>query len=196
MYLLLEVLGTIAFATSGAMVAIEKKMDILGVIILGTTTAVGGGIIRDILIGVTPPASLRNPMFVLLSIFVSLIVFFPSIRNKIDLNNAAFVIVDAIGLGAFTVVGIEAVASYDSAFLQVFMGVITGVGGGVIRDVFACEKPMIFVRHFYACASICGAVVCTLLYPLNKEGAMLVGIVLTLVLRILAAKYKWHLPKA
>lgn len=196
MYTILEILGTIAFAISGAMVAIERKMDVLGVIILGMTTAVGGGVMRDVLIGVTPPMAFQNPMYALISISVALIVFIPFIRKRINMNNMVFIVIDAVGLGTFTVVGIESVASFNNVFLQIFLGVLTGVGGGVIRDLFACEKPMIFVRHFYAVASLIGAIICVGIYPINKEIAMIVGLALIVLFRILAAKYKWHLPKA
>lgn len=191
-----EMLGTIAFAISGAMVGIRNKMDILGVVVLGMTTAVGGGIIRDLIIGITPPLAFQEPVYALVAIAVSLLVFLPPVRNRIDLDDALLNLVDAIGLGVFTVTGVKAGMSYGSLFLQVFLGVLTGVGGGVLRDVFANEKPMIFVRHFYAVASMCGALLCALLYPVNENAALLSGILIIIVLRILAAKFKWHLPKA
>lgn len=196
MYTVFEILGTVAFAISGAMVAIEKKMDMLGVVILGVTTAVGGGIIRDLLVGVTPPKSLNNPLYALIAIGVSLIVFLPPIRKRVDVNNMVLIAIDAIGLGTFTVIGTESGLPFDNMFLQVFLGVLTGVGGGVLRDLFANEKPMIFVRHFYAVASFLGAVLCVSLYPLQKNAAMIAGIALVVVLRLCAAKFRWHLPKA
>lgn len=196
MYTVFEILGTVAFAISGAMVAIEKKMDMLGVVILGVTTAVGGGIIRDLLVGVTPPKSLNNPLYALIAIGVSLIIFLPPIRKRVDVNNMVLIAIDAIGLGTFTVIGTESGLPFDNVFLQVFLGVLTGVGGGVLRDLFANEKPMIFVRHFYAVASFLGAVLCVSLYPLQKNAAMIAGIALVVVLRLCAAKFRWHLPKA
>ena len=196
MYAALEILGTIAFAISGAMVATEKKMDILGVIILGMTTAIGGGIIRDVLTGITPPLALQNPLYALVSIAVSIIVFLPFIRKRINVNDMLFIVIDAIGLGTFTVVGIESVSAFSNVFLQVLLGVVTGVGGGVFRDIFACEKPMIFVRHFYAVASLIGAILCVILYSHNKSLAMILGIAIIVIIRVLAAKFKWHLPKA
>lgn len=196
MYFVLEIIGTIAFAMSGAMVAIEKKMDILGVIILGTTTAIGGGVIRDIIIGSTPPTAFINPLYAIISILVSLIVFIPFVRSKIDINHMLFVVIDAIGLASSTVVGVDALASFNSIFMQVFLGVLTGVGGGVLRDIFASEKPSIFMRHFYASASIIGALVCVCLYPINRQLSMIIGMATIITLRILAAKFKWNLPKA
>jgi len=196
MYFYFEILGTIAFAISGAMVAIEKKMDILGVIILGITTAIGGGIIRDILIGVTPPAAFLHPVYAITAVIVSLIVFIPCIRSKVDLNSRWMVLVDAIGLGTFTVIGCKTAVAFDNTLLQIFLGVLTGVGGGVLRDIFAAQKPMIFVRHFYATASLAGAVIFTLLFRNYENLATVAGILLTVILRVLAAKFKWHLPKA
>ena len=196
MYLFFEILGTIAFAASGAMTAIEKKMDLLGVVILGITTAVGGGILRDLLIGSTPPAALQHPAYAFLAFGVSVLVFLPGIRKHIDLDRPFVVFIDAVGLGTFTVIGCKTGASFDNSALQIFLGVMTGVGGGVMRDVFAAEKPMIFVKHFYALASLIGAVCFTLLMPVNEGLSMLIGIFVVVVLRMLAAKYKWHLPKA
>ena len=195
-YFVLELLGTAAFAVSGAMVAIEKKMDILGVIILGMTTAIGGGVIRDVLMGNTPPTGLADPLYALLAIAVSACVFIPAVRKKVNVDGKLLVVIDALGLGTFTVLGIRTAAGLDSFCLRIFLGVLTGVGGGVLRDVFAAQRPMIFVRHFYAAASLLGAVLCALVLPRNENLGMLLGIVLILILRILAAKYKWHLPKA
>ena len=191
-----EIIGTIAFAMSGAIVAIEKKMDVLGVVILGITTAIGGGIIRDLLIGVTPPVSLCKPLFPLIAIAVSLIVFFPKIRRHINMDSMLMVIIDAVGLGAFTIVGCNSAVGFDNILLQIFLGVLTGVGGGVVRDVFAAQMPTIFVKHFYATASLSGAIVYSLILPYSSSAAIISGMLLIVTLRILAAKYKWHLPKA
>lgn len=194
MYTLLEIIGTIAFAISGAMVAAEKKMDVMGVVVLGVTTAIGGGIIRDVLMGITPPASLQNPLYAFISIGVSLLMFLPFLRNRIHMDHMIFVVIDALGLGTFTVVGIETAAVLGNAYLQIFLGVLTGVGGGVLRDLFADRTPVIFVKHFYATASLIGAAVCAALYPVNHEIAMLTGMAVIVVLRVLAARYRWHLP--
>jgi len=196
LYFVFEILGTLAFAISGAMVACEKKMDILGVVILGVTTSVGGGIMRDILIGVTPPSSLVNPVYAGIAIIVSLIVFLPRIRSRVNMESRAFIFIDALGLGTFTVIGCRTAIPFDNVWMQMFLGVLTGVGGGVMRDVFAAQRPFIFVKHFYACASLCGAVLFTVLLPYGENLAMIVPIVLVVVLRMLAAKYKWNLPRA
>jgi len=178
------------------MVAVQKKMDLLGVIILGITTAIGGGVIRDILMGTLPPTSLTDPLYAGIAFVVSIIVFIPSVRKHINVDNMLLIVVDAFGLGTFTVIGIETAATLNNVFLQIFLGVLTGVGGGVLRDIFATEKPIIFVKKFYAVASLAGAVLCVIIYPIGKNAAMITGIIVVVILRILAAKRKWNLPRA
>ena len=194
--LLLELIGTVAFSVSGAVVGIQKKMDMLGVVTLGIMTAVGGGIIRDLLIGVTPPRAFKNPIFIVISIITALIVFLPVVSKAINLDRFIWILADSVGLGAFTVIGVLAGVAYDNIFLEVFLGVTTGVGGGVIRDICAGGIPMIFVKHFYACACIIGAIVCAIFYDYNPIIAVVLSFSVTVVLRLLAAKFKWHLPKA
>lgn len=198
-----EIVGTIAFAISGAAVAISKKMDLFGVIILGMTTAVGGGIIRDVILGNTPPAAFQSPGYTLTSIAVSALVFVTPIRRalhwKEKLYDKALLICDAIGLGVFTVVGVQTAfvsTGEMNAFLAIFVGVVTGCGGGVMRDMFAETPPYIFVKHFYATASLLGAVACILFWGIGQMPAMFIGAAVTVVLRLLAAHYRWSLPKA
>lgn len=201
---ILEIIGTIAFAVSGAMTGINKKMDIFGVCILGLTVAVGGGVIRDLILGNTPPNTFRNPVYALVAIGVSIIVFIPKIRNLLKTTPKVYEmtmrIMDSIGLGVFTVVGVQVAktASYEAGtFLAVFVGVLTGVGGGILRDLFADDMPYIFVKHIYACASLVGAVLCVLLWNvLGSAAAMIVGTIAIITLRLLAAHYRWSLPKA
>ena len=165
----LELIGTVAFAVSGAIVGIKKQMDLFGVIVLGICTAVGGGIVRDLILGVTPPVTFQNPVYTLTAAAVSVLMFLPHMRARIGRHEPVFdrllLVMDAVGLGVFTVVGVQ--CAYQKSedytlFLLLFVGLITGVGGGVLRDVFSGERPYIFVRHFYACASIVGALICAL----------------------------------
>ena len=199
-----EIIGTIAFAASGAFVAMEKKMDILGVMIMGLTTAIGGGVIRDIIIGNIPPAAFRDPVYAEVAIVVSLIVFLPRVRNavneyqtKVDM---ALLLMDTLGLGVFTVVGVatcQHALPEGGIFLSIFVGTITGVGGSILRDVLAGNTPYVFVKHFYACASIIGAVLSTLLWDLaGSVCAMIIGAVVVMILRLLAAHFRWKLPRA
>ena len=204
LFVAFEILGTIAFAVSGAVVAISKKMDIFGVAILGMTTAVGGGILRDLILGITPPATFHDPVYTLTAAAVSVLMFLPHVRARVGRHEPVFdrllLVMDAVGLGVFTVVGVQCAfrqAEHDTLFLTVFVGLITGVGGGVLRDVFSGERPYIFVRHFYACASIIGALICALCWePLGANAAMLFGAAAIVMLRLLAAYYHWSLPKS
>ncbi len=194
--IILEIIGTVAFSVSGAYVGIKKKMDILGVAVMGLLTAVGGGILRDVIIGTTPTKAFENPLYAILAIVTAVIAFLPGIRERIHPDHFLWVVIDSIGLGAFTMVGVVEGMPFGHVFLAVFLGTITGVGGGTMRDVCAGEIPMIFVKHFYACPCILGAVLCALLYPVNAEIAQLAGFAFVFILRLLAAKFKWHLPKA
>lgn len=191
-----ELAGTIAFTISGALIAMEKKMDIFGVAMLGLTTAIGGGIIRDMILGVIPPKIFQDPTFAIVSIMISLIVFIVKQKKLIKLNGTVLFLMDSIGLAVFTVIGVRAGITFNHPFLAVFMGMLTGVGGGVLRDIFAGERPYIFVKHFYACASIIGAILTIIFWPINNTIAMIFGALVIFVLRILANKYRWSLPKA
>ena len=200
--LIFELIGTVAFAASGAITALSKKMDIFGVATLGVVTAVGGGVIRDLILGNTPPATFQNPLYALVAIAVSLIMFIPAVRrvlfHKPKVYEISMLIMDSLGLGIFTVVGIQVAYTAEAqhnAFLLLFVGMITGVGGGVIRDLLAGNTPFILVKHFYACASLIGAVVCILLWQfLGSFAGMARGTVVIIVLRLLAAHYHWSLP--
>ena len=202
--LILELIGSVAFSVSGAMTGIKKKMDVFGVMILGLVTAVGGGVIRDLVLGITPPATFQNPIYATTALITATIVFLPFIQKLLHRYHKAYDLLlfamDTLGLGVFTVIGVR--AAFDLSgdyglFLMTFVGVITGVGGGVIRDVLAGNTPYIFVKHIYACASLAGALVTTLLWRvLPSLWAMALGLVLIVVIRILSAHFRWSLPKA
>ena len=164
--LVIELVGTVAFALSGAVMAVQRRMDIFGVLVLGVCTAVGGGVIRDILLGITPPNTFRNPVYALVAALASSLIFFVGksepeiiISNRIQ-NLSLFNFFDAMGLGIFTVIGINTAigAGYgDNAFLQMFVGVTTGVGGGILRDMLAGVTPLVLRKQIYASASFVGA---------------------------------------
>ena len=202
--LILEIIGTVAFAVSGAMTGLSKKMDIFGVVILGLTTAVGGGAIRDIILGLTPPAMFTNPIYAAVAAVVSVIVFLPAVRRWLTAYSRAsdlvMLVMDSLGLGVFTVVGIQrayTATDHRGFFLLVFVGVVSGVGGGLMRDVMAGNTPYIFVKHVYASASIIGAILCVVLWqPLGATTAMVLGAAVILAVRLLAAHYHWSLPRA
>ncbi len=201
--LFFELIGTVAFAISGAMTGVQKRMDILGVIILGLTTAVGGGVIRDLILGITPPDTFRNPIYASFAVVTAIVVFLPSVykffMKKQHLYDMLMLWMDSIGLGIFTVVGIQVAYSVNGEhgmFLMIFVGVVTGVGGGVLRDIMAGDKPYIFIKHFYASASLIGAFVCTIMWEsLGEAYAMVIGTLVVVTLRLCAAHFRWSLPK-
>lgn len=201
----LEIIGTVAFASFGAMTAIEKKMDIFGVNILGATTAVGGGMMRDIILGVTPPAAFSQPVYILFSILTSTLLFAivytnPEIlhsRIKNRYYDKIMLWCDTAGLGIFTVVGIQTasrILPQDNPFFFVFIGVLTGVGGGVLRDIMAGETPYILVREIYASAAIAGGITCVVCgSTMGEATATILGLIVTIVIRSLAAYFHWNL---
>lgn len=205
-YFIVEILGTIAFATSGAMVAISKKVDIFGVLVLSAITALGGGCLRDILIGTLPPRMFSDYRYVVVATVVALIVFvvayiFRDLYEKsqkiVDSVNNIF---DAVGLGVFTVTGVQ--MAIESGFkmnsvLAVCLGVITGIGGGVLRDVMLGEIPFVLKKRIYALASIAGGVVYynLVLTSFGRTKSIIVAVAVTFVIRILATVFKLNLPK-
>lgn len=199
---ILELIGTVAFASSGAMIAIEKKMDIFGVNVLGATTAVGGGIMRDIILGLTPPGAFSHPVYVLVAALTSTILFviayakptaFES-RVKTDYYDKLMFWCDTAGLGIFTVVGIQAAVRAvggENVFFFVFIGTLTGVGGGVLRDIMAGETPYILVKHIYACAAIAGGIVCVVGRTAFGEAyGTILGLAATVLLRFFGSSFQ------
>ena len=184
----------------------KKKLDLLGIVVLGVITAVGGGMIRDVLLGIHPPTLFLKPVYVTVAVIAAIIIFL-LMRSK---NISRFLLtaeyydwtmnlLDAIGLGAFTVVGVNTSISAGQGnfqFLTIFLGVITGVGGGLLRDMMACEVPAILRKHVYACASIAGAVFYAYIGSrISQDMALILSAALVVVIRLLARHYKWNLPK-
>lgn len=202
---IVEIIGTIAFASSGAMVAVRKRLDLFGIIVLGVITAVGGGMLRDLMIGNIPPNMFRNPVYVLAA-FLTVLVLFLLFRCWPFLLGSRYIegyekimnILDAIGLGAFTVIGIDTgvEAGYgDYHFLIIFLVVITGIGGGILRDIMAGETPYVLKKHIYACASIAGACLYVVLLQVTRSDSAMIGSALLVVaIRILASHFRWDLP--
>ena len=201
---ILEIIGTAVFAASGALAGLQRQLDAFGVVILGVCTACGGGGIRDLTLGITPPVMFCQPVYALVAMGVSALVFLPAGRHLLAVESRAYELVmlwlDSIGLGLFTVVGVQCAfqqAENYNLFLLVFVGVITGVGGGVLRDVLSNQKPYIFVKHFYACPTLIGALLCALCWQhLGDIPSMLLGAAVILVLRLCAAHFRWGLPHA
>ena len=199
-----EIIGTTAFAVAGAMIALRQHMDLLGVIVLGVISACGGGVLRDIMMGSLPPIMFQNPVYALTAIIISVIIFLPGVHRFLSKEQRIYdqimLYSDALGLGVFTAAGVAAAIGagyYSNIFFCIFLGVLTGVGGGVIRDNLAGQPPYIFVKHIYACASLAGAVVCAAFWELLGETAStLLCCAVVIVMRALAAHYRWSLPKS
>ena len=202
----MEIIGTAAFSCSGAMVAIRKKLDLLGIIVLGVVTSVGGGMLRDLLIGINPPTLFVKPVYVTTAVIAAIAMFLimhsrrlSHLLLEVDFYDWTLNVLDAIGLGAFTVVGVDAAftAGYEEyLFLTIFLGVITGVGGGLLRDMMAGEIPSILKKHVYACASLAGAVCYVIIrnhIPYNI--ALIASASIVVLIRLLARHYKWNLPR-
>ena len=201
-----QIVGTVAFAASGAMLAIDRDLDLFGVLFLGVITAVGGGAIRDILLGSFPPVAFQDATYVMVAFATSLVVFLlAEIGNENywrerDTMEHAFNLLDAIGLGIFSAVGVQTAMSTgysENAFLCIFMGMTTGVGGGILRDLLSKTVPAVLKKRIYAVASIIGAGVYYLMMVLkiSVPVAMLSGMLITVLIRMLAAHYAWNLPR-
>ena len=200
----IELIGTIAFASSGAMLGIRKNLDIFGVVVLGLCVAVGGGIVRDIILGLTPPSAFRDPSYALTAL-VTAVLLFGIVYWKQEILTSRYMEIyetimnycDAAGLGIFTVLGVHTgyEQGYRGRFFLIFLGMLTGIGGGVIRDVLADTMPFILRKHIYAVASLAGAFVCQRLIGQNLYLALAAGTAVVLVIRILASHYRWNLPR-
>ena len=201
----IALIGTVAFSASGAMVGIECSMDIFGVIVLGVSTAVGGGMVRDVILGKVPSA-LLHPVYVIYAVLAAVLVFcIIYFRRKYlqdgfgEVYDKLMLAMDSVGLGIFSAMGVTKGIScgyIDNTFLLVFLGTMTGVGGGLLRDTMAGVAPYIFVKHIYACASIAGAWICVIIYRSYGElPAMVVSSLIVMLIRFLAAHYRWNLPR-
>ena len=194
---ILDLFGTMAFAVTGAFKAIEHKSDIVGIIILATITGVAGGTIRDIILGKFPPNSLLDPAYVSITVATGIVIFFLFSHLKKHWN--VFLKFDAIGLGVFTIIGATfAFNIFGLNYLaMVLAGMLTAIGGGVLRDVFVNQVPIVFVKELYASASFVGVSIFYLLLMVDVELyiASIVGIIITTGMRLVAMKYNWNLPK-
>lgn len=203
---ILEFIGTIAFAISGALLGVRRSMDIFGTMVLGLVTAVGGGMIRDLTLGITPPAAFTDSIWTLIAVVVSLLGFLSFYRRGNHLNSRFLitfekylVFFDALGLAAFTIVGMNTAAGIgyvNQHFLILFCGMATGIGGGIIRDLLAGIVPFVFIRQIYAVASFAGGVLYLLTYQsLGPSVAMILGFSGVLVVRLISYLKNWNLPR-
>src|SRR5574344_1728149 len=204
-----EYIGIIAFAISGALEGIKQRYDYLGVIIIGVVTSTGGGVIRDLILGINPPYSLRSGSYIYLAIIVATIVFIVNLLddnvNRWTVNklfDEALVLTDAMGLSVFVITGMQVaynISNSYSAILYIFVGTISGVGGGIIRDMLIGNTPYIFDGHIYASAAIIGSTAYHLLtdytaFPVRL--IMIFCIILIFVVRMVSYHFNLNLPKA
>src|SRR6478752_9678516 len=195
MFHLLDIIGTMAFAMSGALTAMNKKMDPFGVFIIAFVTAVGGGTLRDVLIGRTPVGWMVNLNYVYIIIlgFVLAMIF----RKKLDQFRTSMFLFDTIGLGVFTLVGLEkGLAKGLSPIICIALGTMTACFGGVIRDILCNEIPVIFRKEIYATICIAGGIFFFIMKSLNAPQDILYLITSSVIIsiRLMAKRYNWHLP--
>ena len=204
LFFITEMIGTVAFAISGAMIAIERKLDLFGVLFLGATTAIGGGIVRDVLLGQIPPRAFLNYVYMLTAVLSAAVIFLLSYLNSKQENPRPFLhdellnFFDAAGLGIFSVIGVQHTINAgfgENVFFCVFLGMLTGVGGGMLRDMMSQTTPAVLRKHIYALASIAGALCYYYLHSIHDGMAILVTTVLVIIIRLLASHFKWTLPR-
>lgn len=195
MFYLLDIFGTMAFAMSGALTAMSKKMDPFGVLVIAFVTSVGGGTLRDVLIGRTPVGWMRdlNYVYLIMTGFVIALIF----RKKLDKLRVSLFLFDTIGLGVFTLIGLEkGIATGLHPVICIALGTITACFGGVLRDILCNDIPVIFRKEIYATICIIGGCFFFLLKQWNVQQDILYlatsGIIITI--RLLAVNYKWSMP--
>lgn len=204
MVMVLEIIGILSFAVAGALVGIDQKMDAFGTTILGLITASGGGIIRDVCLGITPPGIFQSPLYIIIAsltaFFVYILYYFhlfqPAEKHK-QIYMQLLWYLDALGLAMFTAVGVHIGIHHgqiNNLFFLLFIGTVSGVGGSVIRDVIAKRSPFIFVEQVYAVASILGALICVIAYVnYGSQISLILSFSVTLIIRIMAMHYRWNM---
>ncbi|PPK70395.1 trimeric intracellular cation channel family protein [Actinokineospora auranticolor] len=193
----LELAGLAVFAASGALAAVRAQLDAFGVVVLGLTTALGGGVIRDVLLGVHPPASLRNLPYLVVPVVAALIVF--AFHPQVARLRRAVLLADAVGLGLFTVSGTATALAMDvPAYTACLIGMTAGIGGGALRDLLLREIPLVLRREIYALAALAGAVVVVVGHRLAWPAGLVavVGSVLVVLIRVVTLWRQWHAPVA
>jgi len=195
MFHLLDIIGTMAFAMSGALTAMHKKLDPFGIFIIAFVTAVGGGTLRDIMIGRTPVGWMLdlNYVYVIIVGFILAILF----RKKFDRLRTSLFFFDTIGLGVFTLIGLEKGINIGlHPVICIALGTMTACFGGVIRDILCTEIPVIFRKEIYATICIFGGIVFFMLRKLNLEADILylTTSLFIIAVRLMAVKFKWYLP--
>jgi uncharacterized membrane protein YeiH len=195
MFYTIDILGTIAFAISGVLVAMNKKMDLFGILIIAFVTAVGGGTLRDVLIGQTPVGWMKDMTFTY--VILGSAVFAVLVRNKINYLRTSLFLFDTIGIGLYTVVGVEkGISAGLHPIICIALGTISACFGGVIRDILCNEIPVIFRKEIYATACILGGLSYFLIrkLPLESDFVFIISGAIVILVRLLAVKFKIALP--
>lgn len=194
-FTVLDILGTIAFAISGALSAMNRRLDLFGIFIIAFVTAIGGGTIRDTLIGNTPVMWMENTIYIYLIGLVTILAII--FRNKINYLKTSLFLFDTIGLGIFTITGVTiGLQNNLDPIICIALGAMTGTFGGVVRDILCNEIPIIFRKEIYATASLAGGALFILLNNLGvQEDVIYISTTLLIIsIRILVVKYSISLP--
>ncbi|APU18695.1 trimeric intracellular cation channel family protein [Actinoalloteichus sp. GBA129-24] len=195
MLLVLEFLGVAAFAVSGALAAVRARLDLFGVVVLGMVTALGGGVIRDLMLDVHPPTTLQDWRYLLVSGAAGLLAF--QFHPQLARLRRAVLLADAVGLGLFVTSGTAtALALGAPVYTSCLIGLITGIGGGILRDLLLREVPLVLRREIYAVAALVGTVVVGAgeMLGLPAGPVVLIGSTLVVGLRVLALWRRWNAP--
>jgi uncharacterized membrane protein YeiH len=191
----LDLLGTVAFAISGALSAMNRRLDLFGIFIIAFVTAIGGGTIRDILIGNTPVTWMENTIYIYLIGFITILAII--FRKKLDHLKKSLFLFDSIGLGIFTITGVEIGIQNDlNPIISITLGTMTGTFGGVVRDILCNEIPVIFRKEIYATACIVGGLAFITFYELGmaQDVIYIITSVTVIVIRLLVVKFHISLP--
>jgi uncharacterized membrane protein YeiH len=194
---ILDLIGTAAFAASGAWAGVRREMDLFGVLVLGMVTATGGGTLRDVLLGDFPPFCLKNETYLFLSIAVALIIFF--LHRRLEFLQHPLLYFDAVGLGTFVVIGTGKALTYQMGVIgAVSMGIMTATAGGIMRDVLSNQVPLVLCREVYASACLVGGALMFLLHQTTMPPTLIatVSALTVILLRLLAIRHNWSLPRA
>ncbi|MBE7541408.1 MAG: trimeric intracellular cation channel family protein [Bryobacteraceae bacterium] len=197
LFTVLDLIGTFAFAISGAIAGIRHRLDIFGVLVLSFAAATSGGIIRDLVIGALPPASIQDWRYVGVSLLAGLVTFFW--HSRVSRLRQAVLVFDAIGLGLFAVTGAGKALTYHLGPIPAaLLGMLTGIGGGVVRDVLVSEVPVVFRTDIYAAAALAGAslVVAGNTFGLPPQPLAIAGALVCFGIRMLAIYRRWQFPVA
>lgn len=197
--LALDLIGTFVFALSGAVAGVKQRLDLFGVLVLSFAAASAGGIMRDLLIGSVPPVAIRDWRYLAASLLAGLIVFWFPRSRRLPRTRTLVLMFDAAGLGLFAVVGTQKALGYGlNPVTAALLGMLTGIGGGMLRDVLVAEIPNVLRADLYAVAALAGAIVVVIGYLLDAEPTVtaILGAALCFCLRLFAIRRGWQLPVA